>query len=334
VREILAVNGSIPDNPTIVSLDGNLFSSPYGIGLDGRGNIFVSAFGFFSDPTTVFVLEIPRSQPPALSFASTPVGKTSSDSPQSVQIQNIGNANLTETSHSVSPNWDQVAGSGTPEDCTDGFSLDPAAECNLSISFKPAETGPLTGAVTIVDDSLNAPGSTQSIPLSDTGAGPHITSLNWTYGAPYSVVILNGTNFGATQGSSTVTFNRIPTPHYYWADTKIYVTVPPSASTGNLMVTVGGQVSNAIPFTVVPMPMVTGISPASGPVGTLVIISGKNLLDFENRGTVTFNGKSLPIMSQSSTAIEVAIPAGGVTGDFHVLVNDTGMNTSTFTVTP
>jgi hypothetical protein len=41
----------------------------------------------------------------------------------------------------------------------------------------------------------------------------------------------------------------------------------------------------------------------------------------------------VPIVSQSSTALTVAIPTGAATGDFHVLVNDTGMNSPGFTVT-
>jgi hypothetical protein len=100
------------------------------------------------------------------------------------------------------------------------------------------------------------------------------------------------------------------------------------------VVTVEGQASNAIPFTVLPEPEITGISPTSGPAGTVVTISGTDLLDYENKGTVTFDGKSLPIVSDTSSAIKVTIPVGAVSGYFHVLINDTGMNTSTFTVKP
>ncbi len=96
----------------------------------------------------------------------------------------------------------------------------------------------------------------------------------------------------------------------------------------------GGYQSNAAPFTVLPVPEVTGISPSSGPAGTVVTIGGKNLADYENKGTVTFDGKSLPILGDSGTAIQVAVPEGAVSGEFHVVVNDTGMNTSAFTVTP
>ena len=89
------------------------------------------------------VVEVQRSQPPTLSFASTAVGSTSSDSPQSVTIQNIGNQPLNAITPGLvvgGQDFLQVAGSGTPADCTSSFALTPGASCNLSISFTPSES--------------------------------------------------------------------------------------------------------------------------------------------------------------------------------------------------
>jgi sugar lactone lactonase YvrE len=44
IREILAVNGSIPANPTINTL-GSGFNGPEGVAVDGSGNVFVADFG-------------------------------------------------------------------------------------------------------------------------------------------------------------------------------------------------------------------------------------------------------------------------------------------------
>ena len=41
MKEILAVNGSIPANPTINTL-GSGFSDPGGLAVDGSGNVFVA----------------------------------------------------------------------------------------------------------------------------------------------------------------------------------------------------------------------------------------------------------------------------------------------------
>ena len=138
--------------------------------VDGAGDVFVA------DEDNNAVKEITRSAWPSLSFASTNVGSTSSDSPQSVQFQNIGNAPLVASSLGVSANFEQVAGSGTPEDCAaSGFTLDPGAECNLSIDFTPQSAGALSGTATLTDNALNAGApnyAKQVVNLSGTGVGP------------------------------------------------------------------------------------------------------------------------------------------------------------------
>ena len=53
-----------------------------GVAVDAAGDVFVANPG---------VVELPSSQPPTFAFASTAVGSTSTDSPQSVTVQNVGN---------------------------------------------------------------------------------------------------------------------------------------------------------------------------------------------------------------------------------------------------
>ncbi len=151
---------------------------PYGVAVDGAGNLFIA------DPWNSEMVEVQRAQPPTLSFASTPVGSTSSDSPQSVTIQNIGNQPLNAIDPGLvvgGPNFLQVAGSGTPADCSSSFSLSPGASCSLSISFEPQSIGKLTAAATFIDNALNAMVSSQSVALQAT----------------------------ATQGSQTITFGTL-----------------------------------------------------------------------------------------------------------------------------
>jgi hypothetical protein len=56
-----------------------------------------------------------------------------------------------------------------------------------------------------------------------------------------------GSNFGAAQGTSTVTFNGTLATPTSWSATSITVPVP-LATTGNVVVTVGGVPSNGMPF--------------------------------------------------------------------------------------
>ncbi|HEX3819916.1 MAG TPA: IPT/TIG domain-containing protein [Candidatus Sulfotelmatobacter sp.] len=86
-------------------------------------------------------------------------------------------------------------------------------------------------------------------------------------------VTLTGTNFGSTQGSSTVVFNNAKTATVStWGATSIAVTVPAGATRGNVVVQVGGQNSNGVLFTVTPA--ISNLSVTSGPEGTALTVNG------------------------------------------------------------
>ena len=83
---------------------------------------------------------------------------------------------------------------------------------------------------------------------------PNITSLSQNSGAIGAAIIISGSNFGSTQSGSTVTFNGTSAgAASSWSSTSIMVTVPAGATTGNVVVTVSGQASNAVLFTVAPV---------------------------------------------------------------------------------
>ena len=154
--------------PTLV---GSGWNQPRGVAVDGAGNVLVA------DTGNNRAIEVHSTKLPVLSFASTPVGSTSSDSPKQMQIENIGNAALSLTGLAVGPNFLRVAGSGTPPDCTTVTlnSLAPGAKCSLSISFAPGAAGPLASAAILTDNNLNAQApnnATQIIQLSGTGLSP------------------------------------------------------------------------------------------------------------------------------------------------------------------
>jgi YD repeat-containing protein len=79
---------------------------------------------------------------------------------------------------------------------------------------------------------------------------PQITSLSPNAGMPNEVVTITGTNFGVTQGTSTVKFNGITASPTSWNTTTIVAPVPAATTTGTVVVTVGGQASNGAVFTV------------------------------------------------------------------------------------
>jgi hypothetical protein len=79
---------------------------------------------------------------------------------------------------------------------------------------------------------------------------PHITSLVPSSGGIGTTVNVNGTGFGVTQGTSTITVNGIAATVNSWSDTLINITIPSMATTGPVIVTVGGVASNSVTFTV------------------------------------------------------------------------------------
>jgi hypothetical protein len=96
-----------------------------------------------------------------------------------------------------------------------------------------------------------ANGSSTS-PTATSAVTPAVTLLAPTSGAVGTVVTIGGANFGATQRTSTVTLNGVTVEPTGWAATNVRVEVPAGATTGNVVVTVGGVASPGVPFTVLP----------------------------------------------------------------------------------
>jgi hypothetical protein len=89
--------------------------------------------------------------------------------------------------------------------------------------------------------------------LFGSAAGPHISTLSPVSGPVNTSVSISGSGFGATRGTSTVTFAGVAATPASWSDTTIVVPVPLGVPLGaaSVIVTVGGVTSNAATFTVV-----------------------------------------------------------------------------------
>ncbi len=163
---------------------------------------------------------------------------------------------------------------------------------------------------------------------------PTISSLSPASGLAGASVTITGTNFGATQGTSTVTFNGTTATVSSWSATSIVAAVPSGATTGNVAVTVGGVASSGASFTVLVAPTISILSPASGAVGTSVTITGTNFGATQGASTVTFNGTTATVSSWTATNIVAAVPAGATTGSVVVTVSGVASSGSNFTVLP
>src|SRR5207247_1779000 len=132
-------------------------------------------------------------------------------------------------------------------------------------------------------------------------------------------------------GASAVLFNGTSASFTVNSATSIAATVPSGATTGPISVTTsGGTASSAGSFTVINPPTITSFTPASGPVGTSVTISGTN---FTGATAVLFNSVSASFTVNSATAITATVPAGATSGPIGVTTPDgTASSASSFTV--
>jgi hypothetical protein len=79
---------------------------------------------------------------------------------------------------------------------------------------------------------------------------PIITSLTPTSGTAGTSVTIAGAGFGPTQGTSIVAFNGAVATPTNWSSTGVATSVPSGATTGNVVVTVGGIPTNGVNFIV------------------------------------------------------------------------------------
>jgi hypothetical protein len=146
------------------------------------------------------------------------------------------------------------------------------------------------------------------LPGETRAQAPSITSLSPSSAAVGASVTIAGANFGSTQGASTVTFNGTAATPTSWSAASVAVLVPTGATTGNVVVTVGGVASNGFAFTVLPTPTLTALSTTSGPPGTAVTITGTNFGATQGTSSVFFNGWSAAVTSWSDTQIVTVVP--------------------------
>jgi RHS repeat-associated protein len=117
-------------------------------------------------------------------------------------------------------NWTQI---GNPQTITTGQQI----YVGLGVS-----SGSTTSLATVTFDNVGVGGGS-SLP------NPVISGLSPSTGPPGTSVVISGSGFGQTQGSSAVLFNGATAAVTGWSDTQITATVPNSATTGPVSVAVG-----------------------------------------------------------------------------------------------
>jgi uncharacterized repeat protein (TIGR03803 family) len=107
-------------------------------------------------------------------------------------------------------------------------------------------------------------------------------------------------------GATVVSFNGAPAQFQIGSDTFLTVTVPDGATTGAVTVTMpGGKLVSNQNFMVTPV--IASFTPASGPVGTHVTITGVSL---SQASVVKFGTKAASFTVNNDRKITAVVPAG------------------------
>jgi len=193
----------------------------------------------------------------------------------------------------------------------------PALGCSVLSDTQMTAISPpsaVGGVVQItLNHSINGPSPFTTAANFNYVQGPVVTAISPNSGPPQggSVVTVSGSGFapGATVkfGTTDAAFVQ------YISPTQLQVTSPAGNGQVDILVTVAGTTSPAVPADLFSYnaPTVTSVVPNAGPPagGTVVTIKGTN---FTTTSTVQFGTNSVPITFISPVEIQATAPAGAI----------------------
>lgn len=169
--------------------------------------------------------------------------------------------------------------------------------------------GKLYGTIRFSKIGLSPPGNGSVFSL-DVGARPFALAQPSSGKAGGTIGL-----FGNFTGVTSITFNGIPATSAGVGNTYRTVTIPAGAATGVIKINKPtGSVSGLNTFLV--RPVFTSFSPASGAIGTVVVLTGKSL---SQTTSVTFsNTKKAVFTVNNDNQLSVIVPIGAVTGKLSI----------------
>ncbi len=205
----------------------------------------------------------------------------------------------------------------------------------LAVAFGSTPAVPFTVVSATQITAVAPPGAAGPVQITVTGPGGTSNGVTYFYvGVPTltgaspatgsasggTTVALTGTNL---LGATAVRFGSTPTSSFTVVSaTQITAVAPPGSGTAQITVVTPGGTSNGISYTYVAAPVLTGLSPAEGPVtpGTTVTLFGSGLT---TTSSVLFGTTPAPFTVVSDTWVTAIAPAGPA-GPVNVTVTTPG----------
>lgn len=304
--------------PNITAISPSPIAPGGTVTITGSGFTGVNAIDFCGTPCTSFTVNNDGSI-----TATVPNGVTA------------GSCNVTVTNSAGTSNAVPVTitaplllNSVTPDNGPAGTTVTLAGTGFTGTTAVTFGTVPATSFTVNNDGSITAtvpPGAGSTVNVTANGAtsnslpfgAPVITSLSPNSALPGTQITINGYGF---TGATGVMFGNTPaTTFTVNNDGSITVTVPNNPGSFVTVTTPRGT-SNQAPFTVPGAPVITSLSPAAGPAGTTVTISGSN---FTGATAVLFgNVPATSYTVNNDGTITCVVPANA--GPYVTVTNPTG----------
>jgi hypothetical protein len=257
----------------------------YGVAADAFGNLYIPDW---TNNRIVFV----NVSGASLTFASTNVGSTSADSPQTATVTNLGNQPLALSANpTFTANFSQPTASS--DQCLSSTSLIAGTVCDVSLQFTPQTVGSLSAGIIVTDNTLNVAGSTQQVSASGTGVSAGDATATTVSANPASVTI--GQTIAVTAivtDTATGRSSTVPTGNVTFTDTVGSTSV--SLNGGNPVTLSGG------------LAMLTGVALSTAGSHTITASYGgvsSSFLSSSNSTTVAVTaGKAVPRLTLASSA--------------------------------
>lgn len=150
---------------------------------------------------------------------------------------------------------------------------------------------------------------------------PSITSISPGNGIAGTTVTINGFNFSTSISDNEVRLDGLKVVVTQASTTQLQFRIPAGATSGSISITVNGRGVTGPMFVISSdgTPVIFEVQPASGPVGSLIVING----DYFNPATVGNivkfgGGVQGEVTTASATQLIVKVPVGATTGTISV----------------
>ena len=205
----------------------------------------------------------------------------------------------------------------------------------VSVLLAVALAGSAFAASNVLQLNYDAAGNITQIQR-QTAPGFAITGFSPTSGPPGTPVTIYGMGFSTTPANNVMAFNGTSAVVATSEAGSIGTTVPDSAASGRITVTVNGvTVSSPADFvvTVPGAPAINTFNPASGAPATAITVTGSN---FDPAGTVIkLNGIAASATVSSATDLAFNVPPAAASGKITATTSlGTGTSLSDFIVPP